>query len=76
MRGVAWKNHLGVLEEGKSYKISCVTVRSFNGAKYLLVGEKSTIESNDCDIGDVAGEELIYDGTGDVTVVKGEITLV
>ena len=71
LRGVAWENHIDTLEEGMSYKICSASVRSFNGAKYLSVGERSTVEVND-DIGDVV-EESIYDGSGDVQVIKGEI---
>lgn len=36
LRGVAWESHVDVLNEDSPYKISCVTVRSFNGAKYTL----------------------------------------
>lgn len=46
-------------------------VCSFNGAKYVSVGEKSTIEQMD-DIGDVVGEELVYRGAGDVSVEGGD----
>ena len=72
LRGVAWESHVDVLKEDSSYKISCVTVRSFNGAKYVSVGEKSSIELKD-DIGDVVGEETIFDGSGDVKVLNAEI---
>ena len=71
LRRVAWENHLGILE-GKLYKISSATVRSFNGAKYLSIGERSTVEGND-DINDAVGEELIYDGSGGIKVIKGDI---
>jgi len=72
LRGVAWEKQLGKLEEGKSYKILSASVRSFNGAKYLSLGERSKVELKD-DIGDVVGEELVYDGSGNVQVIKGEI---
>ena len=70
LRGVAWENHFNALKEDSLYKIISATVRSFNGAKYVSLGEKSTIEQMD-DIGDVVGEELVYHGAGDVTVLRG-----
>jgi len=39
------------------------------------VGEKSIIEQTD-DISDVVGEELVYHGAGDITVLKAEIIAV
>ena len=57
MRGVAWEDHLDVLKENSSYKITCATVKSFNGAKYISVGERSTIEAKD-DIGYVVEESV------------------
>jgi len=74
VRGVAWENHLDVLKENSTYKITCATVRSFNGVKYISVGERSTIEVKD-DIGDVV-EESIDGGSGDVKVIKAEIIAV
>ena len=44
-------------------------IPSFNGAKYLSLGEKSTIEQMN-GIGDVLREEIVYHSTGDVTVLK------
>ena len=52
LRGVAWENHFNALKEDSSYKIVSATVRSFNGVKYVSLGEKSTIEQLG-DIGDV-----------------------
>lgn len=74
VRGVAWENHLDALKENRSYKIICATIRSFNGAKYISVGEGSTVEVKD-DIGYVV-EESIDGGSGDVKVVKAEIVAV
>ena len=45
-------------------------VPSFNGAKYVSLGEKSTIKQIN-DIGDVLREEIVYHGVGDVTMLKG-----
>ena len=55
----------GVLEPGCSYKLMNITVRTFNGARYLSLSSKSTIG----DICEVV-EEVVDDGKG---VVKGEI---
>ena len=75
IRGVAWEDHFNALKEDSSYKIVSATVRSFNGAKYVSLGEKSTVEELS-DIGDVVGEELVYHGAGDVTVLKADIVAV
>ena len=40
-RGVVWQEQVNMLKEEHSYKLANVTVRSFNGAKYVSVGEKS-----------------------------------
>ena len=74
VRGVVWENHLDVLKENTSYKIVCATVRSFNGAKYISVGERSIVEVKD-DIGYVV-DELIDGGLDDIKVVKAEIVAV
>ena len=74
VRGVAWENYVDVLKENSSYKVTCATVRSFNGANYISVGERSTIEVKS-DIGDVV-EESIDGGSGDVKVVNAEIIAV
>ena len=50
-------------------KIISAMVPSFNGAKYVSLGEKSTIEQMN-DIGDVLREVIVYHGAGDVTVLK------
>ena len=75
LRGVAWENHFNALKKNSSYKIVSATVRSFNGAKFVSLGEKSTIEQLG-DIDDVIGKELVYHGAGDVTVLKADIIAV
>ena len=65
---------MDVLKENTLYKIVCATVRSFNGAKYISVGERSIVEVKD-DIGYVV-DGLIDGGSGDVKVVKAEIVAV
>ena len=64
---MAWKNRFNVLQEDRSCKIISAMVLSFNGAKYVSLGEKPTIEQMN-GIGDVLREEIIYHGAGDVTV--------
>ena len=44
-RCVLWEAHTDEVEEGNSYKLENVTVRSFNGSKYLSAGEKAVIKS-------------------------------
>jgi len=70
-RGVIWEENLDELKEEKSYKISNATVRSFNGVKYLSVGERAVITSVG-DIGDIV-DEAVFAGTGQIVVVEGEI---
>ena len=72
LRGVAWESHVGVLNEDSSYKISCVTVRSFNGANYISVSEKSSSELKD-NIGDIVWGKTIFDGSGHMKVLNAEI---
>ena len=68
IRGVAWEKDVGVLEPSCSYKLMDITIRSFNGVRYLSLSSKSTIQEVG-DIGEVV-EGVIDDGEG---VVKGEI---
>ena len=73
-RGVVWEENLNMLKEDSSYKIFNGTVRSFNGAKYLSLGERAIIKSID-DIGDTV-DELIFDQSGGISIVEGEIIAV
>ena len=73
-RGVVWEQHLDVLKEETSYKISNATIRSFNGAKYLSLGERVVINTVD-DIGNIV-DESVFNETGGVEVVEGEIIAV
>ena len=73
-RCVLWEVHTDKVEEGNSYKLENVTVRSFNGPKYLSAGEKAMIESVQ-DIGYVVGD-LCCDETDGMIVVKAEIVKV
>ncbi len=40
-RGVAWEDVIKVLEVDCTYKLRSVTVRSFNQAKYVSLGERA-----------------------------------
>ena len=70
-RCVLWETHTDKVEEGNSYKLENVTVRSFNGSKYLSAGEKAVIKSVQ-DIGYVV-DDLCCDETGGMIVVHAEI---
>ncbi len=44
VQAVVWENHVGVPKEDESLKLRNVTIRIFNGAKYLSMSENSTWE--------------------------------
>ena len=73
---VLWNDDIGKLLEEKSYKLSYVSVKQWDGVKYLSVSEGSEIVCVD-DIGDVAeiecGDE---DNIVACHVVEGEIDAV
>ena len=71
-RCVVWEKQIALVEDGKSYKLNNVTVRSFNGTKYISLGENSLVEEIE-DIGEVADDVNPEDGTGRAKVVKGDI---
>jgi len=73
-RGVVWEQHIDMLEEGKCYKIMSATVRSFNGTKYVSLGERALINCVS-DIGAVV-EECVDEGAGGLVVVNAEIVAV
>ena len=73
-RGVSWEQYLHQLKEDGSYKTFKAKVRSFNGAKYLLLGDKAVITTVD-DMGNVI-DESTYDGHGDINVTQAEIVAV
>ena len=73
-RGVAWEQHLGKLKVDSCYKIINATVRSFNGSKYISLGERSLLQDVE-DIGYVV-DESPFDGSGGITVMKAEIIAV
>ena len=67
-RCVAWEHQINILQEKKSYELNKATVRSFNGAKYLLIEESCGINKIE-DIGDVVDENA-ESGT---KVVQGDV---
>lgn len=73
-RGVLWQQQVDTLREASSYKLVNATVRSFNGAKYISLGECSEIHEIE-NIGDVV-DESIFTGSGDLKAVNGEIVAV
>ena len=74
IRGVAWEKDVGVLKVGCTYKFTNVTVRMFNGAKFLSLSESAMIEEV-ADIGEVV-EGNVDEGRDGVKIVKGEIVQV
>ena len=73
-RVVLWEEDVGKMEEGRSYKLRGVTVRSYRGVAYLSVGKDCEILSVE-DIGETAEiEEGDLEEKGIVRkVVEGEI---
>ena len=72
--GVAWEQHLHQLKEDGSYKILNATVTSFNGVKYLSLGDKEVITTVG-DLGDVV-DESTYKGHGGITGIQAEIVTI
>ena len=66
-RVVLWEQDVGRLEEGESYKLTSVSVRSYRGVSFLSVGGDCTIEGVS-DIGEIA--ELHEDDLEDCRVVR------
>ena len=68
------EQHLHKLKEDGSYQILNATVRSFNSAKYLSLGEKAVITT----VGDVGVvvDESTFNGSGGITVIQAEIVAV
>ena len=72
-RVVLWNDDIEKLLEEMSYKLSYVSVKHWDGVKYLCVSEGSEIVCVD-DIGDVAEIECGYeDSIVACHVVEGEI---
>ena len=71
-RRVVWENHIEMIKDGKSYKFGNVTVRTFNAAKYISLGENCVIEEID-DIENVIDDEVPEDGVRRANVVKADI---
>ena len=73
-RGVLWQQQVGLLQEQNSYKLLNVTVRSFNGAKYISLGEHSEIKHID-DIGDTT-DESVFAGSGNLKVITADLVTI
>lgn len=69
-RGVLWEQHINEVKENCCYNVINATVRSFNGTKYVSIGEKAMIKAVN-DIGDDV-DELACDESG-IVVVKAEV---
>ena len=71
-RYVVWENHIKMIKDGKSYKFGNVTVRTFNAAKFISLGENCVIEEID-DVGNVIDDEDPEDGVRRANVIKADI---
>lgn len=70
-RAVVWESAVGTVKEDQTYKFMNVTIRSFNGAKFISLSPQSTIEEV-ADIGEVVDDD-VEEGGGGIKVVKGEV---
>lgn len=71
---MAWEQVIGKIKVDSCHKIMNATVQSFNGSKYLSLGERTVVQDVE-DIGYVA-DEFPFDGNGGVTVMKAEVIVV
>ena len=73
-RGITWQEQVNTLKEEYSYKLINVTIRSFSGAKYISLGQKSEVQQ----ISDIGGvvEKDAFDGSGKLKMFEGEIVAV
>ena len=62
---------MDALEEDSSYKISNVTIRSYNGAKYVSLGERAVVKAIG-NTGEIV-DDCVFEGTGGLEFVEGEI---
>ncbi len=71
-RLTVWEEEIGQLEKGKSYSLTGMLVREFNGKKYLTTAKQnSLIEVEGEDVGDVQEEKNAEEGSsGEVDNVK------
>ena len=74
-RCVTWEEQVELFKEDQSYKLNNATIRSFNGAKYLSLGEVCDVELIE-DIGEVIDDENSASQSGSAKVVLGEIVAV
>ena len=74
-RCVAWESDIELLQEKDSYRMTNATVRSFNGEKYLSIGQHCEIAKIK-DIGEVVDDELPEGNPGRAKVITAEIVAV
>ena len=70
-RCVAWESDIDILQKNKTYRIANATIRTFNGEKYMSIGEKFNITMI-LDIGEVIEDEIPQGASGRAKVVKSE----
>ena len=69
------ENHITEVKEEHSYKICNARVRSFNGSKYISIGQNCVVNKIE-DIAEVIDDVHIEDAPGAAQVVKGKIVAV
>ena len=74
-RCVAWESDIDVLQESNSYKITNATIRTFNGDKYLSIGQTSEIAIIE-DIGEVIDDQSPVENSGRAKVITSDIVSV
>jgi len=71
-RCVAWEEHLHALQQDNTYSITNATLRSYNGEKYVSIGQNSTIAQVD-DMLHVIDDEAPTVSIPRSKVIKGEL---
>jgi len=67
-----WEKQITMIEDGKSYKLGNVMVRTCNAAQFISLGKSCVVEEIE-DIDDVADDVDPEGGTGRAKVIKGDI---
>ena len=73
IRLVLWESNVGRLRKNSSYKLSAVTVSTYNGVQYLSFGKNSILEEIS-DIGEVEGDEEDHEGVTPAQVGRRTVT--
>ena len=74
-RLTVWQDQINILEQDKSYKLDNLTVRSYNGSKYLTLPKSEFVVKNVDDIGEVKEEQVVMDYKEN-EIIDAEVTAV